>query len=125
MITNEPPLTGATTMATEAFTVRAETDIVHQLDSMAGALDRSRNYLVNQALREYLKTHARQIEKISQGITAADRGEVIEHEDVIKELEVIAQPTSGDDFFDCAGIWESREIDQTTIRVKAWPDQRG
>lgn len=112
-------------MATEAFTVRTESDIVHQLDSMAGALDRSRNYLVNQALREYLKTHARKIEKITQGIAAADRGEVIEHEDVIKELEVIAQPTSGDDFFDRAGIWESREIDQTTIRVKAWPDQRG
>jgi predicted transcriptional regulator len=43
-------------MATEAFTVRAESDIVDQLDSMAGALDRSRNYLVNQALREYLVT---------------------------------------------------------------------
>jgi len=125
MITNEPPLTGATTMATEAFTVRAETDIVHQLDSMAGALDRSRNYLVNQALREYLKTHARQIEKISQGITAADRGEVIEHDEVIKEMAAIAQPASGDDFFNCAGIWEDREIDQTSIRAKAWPDRRG
>jgi len=112
-------------MATEAFTVRTESDIVHQLDSMAGALDRSRNYLVNQALREYLKTHARQIEKINQGIASAERGEVIDHEDVIKELEVIAQPTNGDDFFDCAGIWESREIDQATIRAKAWPDQRG
>ncbi|AEG00365.1 hypothetical protein Metme_1951 [Methylomonas methanica MC09] len=32
-------------MATEAFTVRAESDIVHQLDFIAGALDRSRNYL--------------------------------------------------------------------------------
>jgi predicted transcriptional regulator len=49
-------ITGVTAMATEAFTVRAESDIVDQLDSMAGALDRSRNYLVNQALREYLVT---------------------------------------------------------------------
>jgi len=112
-------------MATEAFTVRAETDIVHQLDSMAGVLDRSRNYLVNQALREYLKAHARQIEKISQGIAAADRGEVIDHDEVIKEMEAIAQPASGDDFFNCAGIWKDREIDQTSIRVKAWPDRRG
>ncbi len=112
-------------MATEAFTVRAETDIVHQLDSMAGALDRSRNYLVNQALREYLKTQARQIEKISQGITAADRGEVIEHDEVIKEMEAIAQPAAGDDFFNYAGIWEHQDIDQTSIRAKAWPDRRG
>ena len=93
-------------MVTEAFTVRAETDIVHQLDSMVGALDRSRNYLVNQALREYLKTHARQIDKINQGIAAADRDEVIEHDEAMKEMETIAQPASGDDFFNCAGIWE-------------------
>lgn len=112
-------------MPTEAFTVRTESDIVHQLDSLAGALDRSRNYLVNQALREYLKTHAQQIEKITQGIAAADRGEVIEHEEVIKEMEAIAQPTSSDDFFDCAGIWHDRDIDQADIRSKAWPDRRG
>ncbi|MBD9355178.1 AAA family ATPase [Methylomonas albis] len=87
MITNEPPLTGAATMATEAFTVRAESDIVHQLDFIAGALDRSRNYLVNQALREYLKTHAWQVEKITQGIAAADRGELIDHDDVMREME--------------------------------------
>jgi len=30
------------TITTEAFTVRAETDIVHQLDSMAGGLDQSK-----------------------------------------------------------------------------------
>jgi len=83
-------------MATEAFTVRAETDIVHQLDSMAGALDRSRNYLVNQALREYLKTHAWQIEKITQGIAAADRGELVDHDDVMREMEeLIEQKTKG------------------------------
>ena len=45
-------------MAAEAFTVRTETDIVHQLDSMAESLDRSRNYLVNQAIKEYLEAHA-------------------------------------------------------------------
>ena len=112
-------------MATEAFTVRAESDIVHQLDSMAGALDRSRNYLVNQALREYLKAHAQQIEKISQDIAAADSGEVITHEDVTKEMETIPQPASDNDFFDCAGIWKERDIDQAAIRAKAWPDQRG
>lgn len=83
-------------MATEAFTVRTETDIVHQLDSMAGALDRSRNYLVNQALREYLKTHAWQVEKISQGIAAADRGELVDHDDVIREMEeLIEQKAKG------------------------------
>jgi len=74
-------------MATEAFTIRAETDIVHKLDDLAGSLDRSRNYLVNQAIKEYLETHAWQVEKISQGIAAADRGELIAHDDVMREME--------------------------------------
>jgi len=78
-------------MATEAFTVRTESDIVHQLDSMAGVLDRSRNYLVNQALREYLNTHACQVEKITKGIAAADRGEVVDHVDVMREMEELIE----------------------------------
>jgi predicted transcriptional regulator len=74
-------------MATEAFTIRAETEIVHKLDDLAGSLDRSRNYLVNQAIKEYLETHAWQVEKITQGIAAADRGELIAHDDVMREME--------------------------------------
>lgn len=74
-------------MATEAFTVRAESELVHQLDHLADSLDRSRNYLVNQALKEYLEHHAWQIEKIAQGIAAAERGELIAHDDVMREME--------------------------------------
>lgn len=67
-------------MATEAFTLRAETDIVHKLDDLAGSLDRSRNY-------EYLETHAWQVEKITQGIAAADRGELVAHDAVMCGME--------------------------------------
>ncbi|MDC9729116.1 MAG: ribbon-helix-helix protein, CopG family [Methyloprofundus sp.] len=78
-------------MSTEAFTVRAESNIVHQLDHMAGSLDRSRNYLVNQAIQEYLETHAWQIEKITQGIEAADRGELVEHNQVMQEMDALIE----------------------------------
>ena len=67
-------------MATEAFTLRAETDIVHKLDGLAGSLDRSRNY-------EYLETHAWQVEKITQGIASADRGELVAHDAVMCGME--------------------------------------
>jgi predicted transcriptional regulator len=76
-------------MTTAAFTVRAESDIVHQLDIIADSLDRSRNYLVNQALREYLHNHAWQIDKISQGIAAADNGDLIDHNDVMREMDAL------------------------------------
>jgi len=67
-------------MATEAFTIRAETEIVHKLDDLAGSLDRSRNY-------EYLETHAWQVEKITQGIVSADRGELVAHDAVMCGME--------------------------------------
>jgi predicted transcriptional regulator len=81
-------------MATEAFTVRAESNILHQLDHIAGSLDRSRNYLVNQAIQEYLETHAWQIEKITQGIEAADRGELVEHDQVMQEMDALIEQKS-------------------------------
>jgi len=81
-------------MATEAFTVRAESNIVHQLDHIAGSLDRSRNYLVNQAIQEYLETHDWKIEKITQGIEAADRGELVEHDQVMQEMDALIEQKS-------------------------------
>jgi predicted transcriptional regulator len=81
-------------MTTEAFTVRAESNILHQLDHIAGSLDRSRNYLVNQAIQEYLETHAWQIEKITQGIEAADRGELVEHDQVMQEMDALIEQKS-------------------------------
>jgi predicted transcriptional regulator len=91
MITNEPYRTGFVIMATEAFTVRTESDIVHRLDSLADTLNRSRNYLVNQALKEYLEQHAWQIDKITQGITAADRGKLVDHDVLMKEMEELIE----------------------------------
>jgi len=78
-------------MSAEAFTVRTEPDIIHQLDHMADSLDRSRNYLVNQAIKEYLQAHAWQVEKITQGIVAADRGELIDHDEMMRELEELIE----------------------------------
>jgi len=78
-------------MTTEAFTVLTEADIVQRLDNLATRLDRSRNYLVNQAIKEYLDLHAWQIEKIQEGIEAADRGQTIPHEEVMAEMDALIQ----------------------------------
>ena len=78
-------------MTTEAFTVRTEPDIMQRLDKLASRLDRSRNYLVNQAIKEYLDLHAWQIEKIPEGVEAADRGQLIPHEDVMAEMDALIQ----------------------------------
>ena len=58
MITNEPYRTGLTQLTMKHLQPSELIPIiVHQLDHMADSLDRSRNYLVNQAIKEYLQTH--------------------------------------------------------------------
>ena len=59
-------------MGTEAFTVRTDSKKVKQLDKLAKQQDRSRNYLVNQAIEQMLEMQAWQVERIEEGIKAAD-----------------------------------------------------
>ena len=62
-------------MAEGVFTVRINPEKQQQIDQLARQLDRSRNYLVGQAIEEFLETHAWQVEKIKTGLAAAERGE--------------------------------------------------
>jgi len=61
-------------MSREAFSVRTDAKKVKQLDKLAEQQDRSRNYLVNQAIDQYLELHDWQDERIREGIKAADEG---------------------------------------------------
>jgi predicted transcriptional regulator len=70
---------------TEPITIRAAKDVVSDIDALASAMDRSRNYIVNQALQQYLEANAWQIERIKEGLTAADEGRVRPAEDVFAD----------------------------------------
>jgi predicted transcriptional regulator len=73
-------------MDTEPITVRTDKKTIEQLDTLAAQTDRSRNYLVNQAIEEFLALRRYQIQKIQTGIAAADRGEFVAHEEVFAKL---------------------------------------
>ncbi len=64
-------------MDKEAFSVRTESKKVKQLDKLAKQMDRSRNYMVNQAIDQLLEVHAWQIERTKAGIKAADEGRFV------------------------------------------------
>jgi len=64
-------------MTTEAFSVRTDRKKVKKLDKLAEQQDRSRNYLVNQAIDQYLELLAWQDERIKEGIRAADAGRFV------------------------------------------------
>jgi predicted transcriptional regulator len=64
------------------FTVRIDPEKQKQLDALAKQLDRSRNYVVNQAIGEFLDTHAWQTQQIEQGLSEARRGEFVSDEEM-------------------------------------------
>lgn len=70
--------------ASEPITIR--TARVSEIDALASAMDRSRNYIVNQAIEQYLEANAWQMERISAGITAARDGKVIPADEVFGEI---------------------------------------
>lgn len=71
---------------TEPITIRATKETVDGIDALATAMDRSRNYVVNQALRQYLETNAWQIQRIEDGLAAAHEGRVRPAEDVFDDI---------------------------------------
>ncbi len=71
---------------TEPITVRATKETVVEIDALAAAMDRSRNYVVNQALQHYLEANAWQIARIKEGIAAVHEGRVHSAEDVFASI---------------------------------------
>jgi predicted transcriptional regulator len=69
---------------TATLTIELEDEILRSLNQLAHRTDRSRNELVNQAVRDYLELQAWQIGKIEAGIAAADRGEFATDEDLAR-----------------------------------------
>ena len=71
-------------MGTEAFSVRADSKKVKRLDRIAKQQDRSRNYIVNQAIDQLLELYAWQTERVKEGIKAADEGRFASDADMAK-----------------------------------------
>ncbi len=67
---------------TEPMTVRTGKETVAEIDALAASMDRSRNYVVNQAIRQYLDANAWQLERIKEGLLAAAEGRVVPAEEV-------------------------------------------
>ncbi len=72
---------------TTVFSVRVPLALKEKLESIAEAMDRPRSWVVNDALEQYIAEQAWQIEAIKEGSAAADRGEVVPHEDVVAKWE--------------------------------------
>ncbi len=67
---------------TEMLTLRIDEPLRRRLARLSKALDRSKSWVVADALEKYLDDNQWQVEAIEAGVDAADAGEVIPHANV-------------------------------------------
>jgi len=77
-------------MANTSITIRTDAELAAKVAALAAAMDRSRNWVIEAALREYVEAQAWQIEGIKEAMASLDKGEEgIPHEQVMDEMEAL------------------------------------
>jgi predicted transcriptional regulator len=69
--------------------------LVQELDELTGAMGRSRSWVVTDAFARYLQEERQWMESVRRGIEAADRGELIPHEQVMAEMRQMIRERLG------------------------------
>lgn len=57
------------------------------LDEIARTMKRDRSFVLNEAIDDYLDHYRWFKQKVEKGLAAADRGELVDHEEVMAEVE--------------------------------------
>jgi len=78
-------------MAGSTITVRTDPEIATQIAALAEAMDRSRNWVVEEALRQYIDTQAWQIEGIKQAQASLARGEGVPFDGVMADMDTLIE----------------------------------
>lgn len=68
----------------KTISFRADAETVEALDAIASAKDRSRSYLINEAIGNYIELHEYQDALVHQGLEEMRKGNVVAHADVVK-----------------------------------------
>jgi predicted transcriptional regulator len=71
----------------KTISFRAVTDKIAALDSLAAAQERSRSYLINEAITNYIELHAYQDALVRRGMDEMKKGRVVSHDEVVKRLQ--------------------------------------
>ena len=75
----------------KTISFRADAEQIDALDSLAAAQDRSRSYLINQAISNYIELHACQDALVRRGLEEMRRGQLVSHEEVMKRIKRIGR----------------------------------
>jgi predicted transcriptional regulator len=67
--------------------LRLPADLVKTLDKIAETLDRPRSWVMLRALKQYIADEGREVLDVQEGIAEADRGEVVDFDEVMTEID--------------------------------------
>jgi predicted transcriptional regulator len=81
-------------MAGSTITVRTDPEVAAQIAFLAEAMDRSRNWVIEDALKQYIQAQSWQLEGIKQAQASLDRGEGIPFEAVMEEMDALIEQTA-------------------------------
>lgn len=68
-------------------TLTIKNDLAKRLETLAKTIHQPKSSLVSQAIEEFLTVQEWHIHAIKEGITAADKGDFVSHEEAIVELK--------------------------------------
>jgi predicted transcriptional regulator len=78
-------------MAGSTITVRTDPEISAKIAALAQVMDRSRNWVIEEALKQYIETQAWQIEGIKQAQASLAQGEGIPFDEVMSEMDALIE----------------------------------
>lgn len=76
-------------MAGTTITFRTDPELVRKITAIAATMDRSRNWVTQEALRQYGDAQLWQMEGIKDAIDSLDAGAGVPHEQVMAEAEAL------------------------------------
>jgi len=78
-------------MSAKSITIRTEPEVVEKLSALAKSMDRSRNWVIEDALKQYLDQQARYVEGVEQAMASLGRGEGIANDDLMAEMDALIE----------------------------------
>jgi len=73
------------------ISIRIDAAAIDKLDTLARAQDRSRNWIVKEALQQYFDHQDWMVEAIKDGIRDADAGRTVPHDQVVAEVDALIE----------------------------------
>jgi predicted transcriptional regulator len=72
-----------------SITVRVSEEIAAEIDALAATMDRTRTWVVSDALSRYLEDERQWLAEVRAGLEELDRGEGIPHESAMAETRAL------------------------------------